>query len=357
MLSGTVVDIRNLPQEITADVNVANSEELASWFIQWIGYFFQSVQIIVDRGSENSIKVGDYFAVIYAEETVRNLAGKELGTLRRDGSIIRVIQAFPQFSICQLQSYHYVEHMNSLSEFFKSIEKDVAKGMDTENIRARLEKRLNTIGPVMVGQKVVRIQPDEKTGRDLLEDLYGKVIKPEIDDEEKIFYTHELKRKAEDFLAHYSEGYFAPYALFQKGYAQFQLKEYQNAIDTFELFLKRYPFHFSAEGAQNWINQAKQEIQDSRNGNKSIKISRKLEIFIRTSCLFLATLSLSILFLPQLQSWKWLQNHPNKLGLQGAWIIFILGASWAILDPKRRSFAFTSVALAAVLVGIQIVGR
>ena len=46
--------------------------------------------------------------------------------------------------------------------------------------RARLEKRLNTIGPVMVGQKVVRIQPDEKTGRDLLEDLYGKVIKPEI---------------------------------------------------------------------------------------------------------------------------------------------------------------------------------
>jgi outer membrane protein assembly factor BamD (BamD/ComL family) len=48
--------------------------------------------------------------------------------------------------------------------------------------------------------------------------------------------------------------------LYHKGYAQIQLKKYEDAIDTFDLYLRRYPFG-SVEGATGYVRDAKAALK------------------------------------------------------------------------------------------------
>jgi outer membrane protein assembly factor BamD (BamD/ComL family) len=66
----------------------------------------------------------------------------------------------------------------------------------------------------------------------------------------------------------HGNGYFAPGALFEKGFAQFQLQKYDESINTFEQFRKRYPFHPSARGAEEWIEKATKAVSEERNVRK-----------------------------------------------------------------------------------------
>lgn len=70
-----------------------------------------------------------------------------------------------------------------------------------------------------------------------------------------------------------------------------------------------------------------------------------------------AVAGVTVLFVPPVRTWHWLQSHPNRIGVIAAWIVMVLGTSWAIADLKRQQFALGSVVLGALLVLIQILGK
>jgi len=74
--------------------------------------------------------------------------------------------------------------------------------------------------------------------------------------------------EAERFDEEYRGGFFAAYALFQRGYAEYQLKRYAAAVETFERFLNRYPLHPSVPGAREWLRKAEMKIAEKARGRR-----------------------------------------------------------------------------------------
>ena len=66
---------------------------------------------------------------------------------------------------------------------------------------------------------------------------------------------------------------------------------------------------------------------------------------------------LIILIMPYVFSWKWLGDHPNRLGLYGCGVLIWLGVSWSVADTKHRNWSLGAVALGSFLVLLQILGR
>lgn len=254
MTNGNVIELRSLPPGPSSDIG--DPDVFGRWFILWIARFFDETQIIIDVGSQRGVKKGDYFAIIQSQTQIKNLAGEELGNLQEEGSLIKVAEVHPKFSVCMLNSYRYGDHLDALSKILNQF-------ADKDGY-VNVEEHLDVMGPIIVGQQVVGVPQEEKAGRDAIEELYRKTLSDAISGEEKSIYYREMVRKAEDFLLSYSQGYFAPHALFQKGYAQFQLGEYQNAIETFEHFLERYPLNVSAKGARDWVAQASNLLQKEK---------------------------------------------------------------------------------------------
>jgi hypothetical protein len=72
-----------------------------------------------------------------------------------------------------------------------------------------------------------------------------------------------------------------------------------------------------------------------------------------------AVMGYGVLFLPEVRTWTWLQNHPNRIGLYLADIAIVSGITWAIIDSnsKRRGYILGSIILGVMLVVIQIIGK
>jgi hypothetical protein len=66
---------------------------------------------------------------------------------------------------------------------------------------------------------------------------------------------------------------------------------------------------------------------------------------------------IAILLIPYIISWPWLANHPNRLGLYGCTILILIGVSWTIADEKHLKYSLGAVALGALLVLLQILGK
>jgi hypothetical protein len=64
-----------------------------------------------------------------------------------------------------------------------------------------------------------------------------------------------------------------------------------------------------------------------------------------------------ILLVPKYINWPWLDAHPNRLGLYGCAIAIVCALSWAVADSKRRNLALITMAVPAILVLLQIVGK
>lgn len=254
MTNGNVIELRKLPPGPSSDNE--DPDAFVQWFISWMGRFFDETQIIIDVGSQRGVKKGDYFAVIQSQTQIKNLTGEELGNLQEEGSLIKVAEVHPKFSVCTLEEYRYRDHIDALPKILSQFA-DKDGNID-------IEEHLDVIGPIVVGQQVFGIPQEEKAARDAIEELYSKTLSDAISGEEKSIYYREMARKADAFLLSYSQGYFASSALFQKGYAQFQLGEYQNAIGTFEFFLERYPFNVSAGGARDWVAKANNILQKEK---------------------------------------------------------------------------------------------
>jgi len=75
------------------------------------------------------------------------------------------------------------------------------------------------------------------------------------------------------------------------------------------------------------------------------------------ACLLVLMLGIGLLFTPYVQSWEWLQDHPNKIGLYALEIYIIAAVAAMIMLPKRYwKLIVTTILVGSVLVFAQIAG-
>ncbi len=239
-----VPDLEHIPAEEFA-------ESFGNWLLTVIKDFFDDVQIAVDLGGSDDVGVGDYFAVIAGEDIVKDAKGDVLGSVIKDGSLMRVVHVQPAMSTCTLTDFAYEGYFAQMGTVL-----DQFADEDGNIDLAQLSEHPDVFWPVQKGQRVMRVAPEEKYGRDQVEELYGRTLDDKVSDDERRFLYAEMVRQSNAFLMEHASGYFASAVLFQRGYAQFQLAQYRDAIDTFRLFLRRYPFSASADGAREWIDKA-----------------------------------------------------------------------------------------------------
>lgn len=252
--TGEIVALIDTPK--VPDFTLVPSKDASELFGNWILFvvkeFFEKVQIAIDRGSSHGVTVGDYFAVVAQSDLVANAQGDILGSVIQEGALIKAVKVQDNISICQLSDWayeRYFDRMPTVAESFADSDGNLDLG--------QLSAHPGAFWPIQKGQTVMRIPSEEKTGRDEVEELYGRTLDDTTSDDERRFLYGEMVRKANAFLLEHATGYFASAVLFQRGYAQFQLGQYRDAIDTFELFLRRYPFSPSADGAREWIEKAR----------------------------------------------------------------------------------------------------
>jgi Trypsin-like peptidase domain len=254
---GSVVAVLDTPK--APDFSQVSEEESSEFFGQWLLYvvkeFFDHVQIAIDQGSSEGVSTGDYFAVIPQEIQVENTAGDVLGSVIKDGSLIRVVQVQPEMSTCQLSDLAYESHLEQMTGAVEQFA-DKNGNIDLDQLAAHVD----VFWPIQKGHSLMRVPSEERNGRDRVEELYGRTLDDTLSQEERRFLYGEMVRQTNEFLLEHASGYFASAMLFQRGYAQFQLEQYRDAIDTFELFLRRYPFSASADGAREWIDKAQKAL-------------------------------------------------------------------------------------------------
>jgi hypothetical protein len=72
-----------------------------------------------------------------------------------------------------------------------------------------------------------------------------------------------------------------------------------------------------------------------------------------------ASVGYAVLLRPEVGTWPWLQNHPNRIGLYLSGTAIVTALAWAIVDhnPRRRGYILGSIVLGLALVLIQIIGK
>jgi hypothetical protein len=64
-----------------------------------------------------------------------------------------------------------------------------------------------------------------------------------------------------------------------------------------------------------------------------------------------------ILLVRAFVAWSWLENHPNRLGLEASAILTILCFGWAIADKKRRTIALLVLVVPILMAVITMLGK
>lgn len=220
----------------------------------WIGGWFDYAKIVVNLGSDEGVGVGDYFDVLAKHEAVEDDSGNVIGFVDQSGSLIRAVEVQPKFSVCQLENFGY-------ANFYRFVlpARMKARGLEEDaEVSSDVMAELNA--PVAAGDVVKAIPSDEKDARDEVEELYGRTLDDDVPAQEKQQLYREMVRRADRFLVRFPSGYFADAMLYQKGYALIQAGEYQDALDTFTLYRRQYPFG-STEGAERYIEEAKAALR------------------------------------------------------------------------------------------------
>jgi pimeloyl-ACP methyl ester carboxylesterase len=259
--SGTVIKLDRLPK-------VGHVDPIGRWHTGWIRNFFSQAQIIIDTGALEGTKQGDYFAVVEDERKITGQGGEILGIVEDKGSLIRVVEVRPKFSICELAFWVYEPYLDKVGHKLRKVIEGAAADkegiLDLDKLTQSLHHKpelLEILSPIEIGQKVVKTPSEEKAGWDQMHEINTRTKDETVTDDEKKILYNELIRRADRFLLEFSNGYFAPDTLFNKAYAQFKLKRYLDSIDSFELFIQRYPLHGSRKGAQEHIENAKKAMK------------------------------------------------------------------------------------------------
>lgn len=241
-----VINAPPLPGDMLENSGI-KKEIIVSWIHEW----FSSAKIIVNMGAGDGVTEGDYFDVLARHEPIEE-DGLTIGYVDDSGSLIRAVQVQPQLSVCTLENWGY-------ANFFKYVlpRRLLKRGIaDTEN----LQPDYDLMAPIVKDDPVARIPSEEKDARDEVEDLYGRSLQDDADAKEKQLIYRDMIRRADRFLIRFPSGYFSGPMLYHKGYAQIKLNDYEDAIDTFDLYRRRYPFD-STEGADRYIREAKEALK------------------------------------------------------------------------------------------------
>jgi hypothetical protein len=245
-----VMKVTNVP-ELPGEEILSDQETLGAW----IGKWFDQVRIVVNQGAENGVTAGDYFDVLAKHEPIEDNDGSVLGFVDEGGSIVRAVEVQPRFSVCQLENFAY-------QSFFDVVVPARMKGHGLENDDDTIDAALlaELYSPVVAGEVVKVIPSGEKDARDEVEELYDRSLDESLPSEEAEEIYREMVKRADRFLVRFPSGYFAGPMLYQKGYALFKAGEFQDALDTFELYRRQYPFG-STEGAERLIGEAKTALR------------------------------------------------------------------------------------------------
>lgn len=106
---------------------------------------------------------------------------------------------------------------------------------------------------------------------------------------------------------------------------------------------KRIAYYEGLDNAHAILNSILKEVQEQWTNEEPIGARHAfwwLRVILALIC---AGVGYGRFFLPQVQSWKWLQEHPNKLGLYLGIIIITTSLIWALLDSKRWKLVLVSV--------------
>ena len=229
------------PQPI--DINPSNTEinpnkSLESAY-QYLKYWFEDAEIIVDVGRNSGVKKGDYFFIIEEQKEILNLEGKQIDVRMIRKGLIEVKGVTDKTASLQLISFDLVD--------------DSKKYID-----------------INIGDEVEKLS--QKDSEDYMI-FKMNIEKYEYDaiyvtsENQKKYYLQKVKENAQNYYNYNPDSQLAPDALFKIGYASIRLEQYDDAIQNFELFLNEYPWHVSAPGARKHLMEAR--IHD----NKSIIIN------------------------------------------------------------------------------------
>lgn len=248
-----VIKVANRPAPVPMgdDVDDDAREVLQA---QWLQAWFNETKIVVNLGAADEIAQGDYFDVLAKHEPVEDDDGKVIGFVDEPGSLVRAVEVQDRFSVCQLESFAY----KTFYEFVLPARLARLGLHEDDDVEESVIADLMAL--VVAGEVVKPIPSAEKDARDEVEDLYSRSLDDDLAPDEKQQTYRDMVRRADRFLMRFPSGYFAEAMLYQKGYALIMSGEYQDALDTFELYRRRHPFG-STEGAERYIAEAKAALR------------------------------------------------------------------------------------------------
>lgn len=221
---------------------------------QWLHAWFNVTKIVVNLGSADGVEAGDYFDVLANHEPIEDDDGKVIGFVDEPGSLVRAVEVQEHLSVCQLESFAY----RTFEEFVLPARLARLGLHPDDDIDVSVIAELMAV--VVAGEVVKPIPTAEKDARDEVEDLYGRSLDDDLAPDEKRLIYRDMVRRADRFLLRFPSGYFAGAVLYHKGYALIMSGDHQEALDTFELYRRRYPFG-STEGAERYIAQARAALR------------------------------------------------------------------------------------------------
>ncbi len=212
----------------TTEINPNNSWEFV---YKYLKYWLEDVEIIIDVGRNSGVKQGDYFFIIQEKKEILDLKGKQIDVRMIRKGLVEVKGVQEKTASVQLISFYLVND----SQICECI--DINIGDEVEKLSQKDSE-------------------DYKIFRQNVE-KYDNEAALETSENEKKYFLQKVKENAQNFYDYNPSSQWAPDALFKIGRASIELGQYDDAIQTFELFLNEYPWHVSAPGAHKYLNAAR----------------------------------------------------------------------------------------------------
>jgi tetratricopeptide (TPR) repeat protein len=243
---GTVETIELLPPNPVWGKREPESDALRKIAL-WYGDFFDESRIVIDFGTNDGVRSGDYFATIYNAERAKGLHRKEIGNLQDElTSLIRVVSAYRTSSVCKLEEWAYAAHLRRLPDTI------AVRGKPIDMAR---------FAPVTLHQRVVAVPREEKVAKDAIDQEAGDASEASGELREKLY--ERAIDEVDEFLLDYPTGFYRGTVLFDKATFLFELGRYDDAVEAFEEFRDRFPYHPSAGAANEWIERAEDKRSES----------------------------------------------------------------------------------------------
>jgi hypothetical protein len=212
---------------------VSNEDDRQQEMALWLrGVFDASVRVNVGRNG--GVNQGDLLAVlkkdVLPKEPVGNL---DLGALADDSSAtLRVVSVFDQESICQLDDF-------VIKAFLARMPADIPAGLQ--------------LYPIDVNYVAFPVPSAEAASYRDQQDLETSATEEGLAEAVRIDRLSAASRAAADFMALYPNSFFAPNVMFNQAYLSWWRGRTDEAIETYEAFIRRYPRSPSVEGARDSI--------------------------------------------------------------------------------------------------------